>query len=400
MPYPSLISGRERKKYFDRFNIICHDQEPLNFDFYQNYKFDDFLNECGFDCSLKELVATDWTTKNLDMIPAYKHVTLYDQTILVHSEANSVDVAKYQEQGYPTVHYWCHGVVSMDWYRFAKHDSRLNFQEVPSKDFLIYARDWSGTREYRLKFLELLKTNKLLNYSKCFFSAVTTNDLHYTDYNFHNPRLQIHAKDLHQDLLPSVVDSNASADYDVDDFCSTKISVVLETVFDDTKVHLTEKICRALACGHPFILAAGPRSLEYLRKYGFETFSPWLDESYDSEPDSVRRLEKIVDCMKKFADQPVEKKNELYRLLKTVAVHNQKRFFSQDFAQQLTSELKNNLESALDQASYTRGQKFLAQRKTTRKIYNSNDSKKYLRYPEFKQHIKLLRQLRQQKKSF
>lgn len=104
--------------------------------------------------------------------------------------------------------------------------------------------------------------------------------------------------------------------------------------------------------------------------------------------------------MKKFADQPVEKKNEIYRLLKTVAVHNQKRFFSQDFAQQLTSELKNNLESALDQASYTRGQKFLAQRKTTRKIYNSNDSKKYLRYPEFKQHIKLLRQLRQQKKSF
>jgi hypothetical protein len=48
---------------------------------------------------------------------------------------------------------------------------------------------------------------------------------------------------------------------------------VAETVFD-TRIHLTEKTLRPIACGHPFILAAGPGSLKYLQTYGFRTFSP------------------------------------------------------------------------------------------------------------------------------
>jgi hypothetical protein len=400
-PYPLLVGGQERKQFIDRFSVICHDQEPLNFDFYQNYHFDEYITQCGFDHGIKELVSVDWTTKNLNIVPAFNHITLYDNTILIHSEQNSQDVIDYQAHGYETAHYWCHGVLARDWYRFAQYDHRLDYQGMPVKDFLIYARDWSGTREYRLKFLELLKINQLQLYTKCYFSETTDNGQHYTHHDFTNPKLQTSAVDLGHDILPAKVSSNASADYDTDDFCQTKISVILETVFDNTKIHLTEKICRALACGHPFLLAAGPGSLQYLKNYGFKTFEPWLDESYNRELDSVRRLEKIVWSMKQFASQSAEHKHQVYTKLREIADYNQQRFFSTDFAQQLATELQNNLNLAIDRASYTRGQKFLAQRKTTRRLYsNIQSSNLYLRYHQLADHLKLLRRLRQRKKFF
>lgn len=401
LPYPSLIGGQERKQFIDRFSVICYDQEPLNFDFYQNYHFDNYITQCGFDNSIKQLVSVDWTTKNLDIVPAFNHISLYDNTILVHSEQNSQDVAHYQNHGYETVHYWCHGVLARDWYRFAQYDHRLRWQGMPVNDFLLYARDWTGTREYRLKFLELLTINQLQSHTKCYFSETTQNGKHYTNHEFTNPRLQISAIDLGHGILPTKVSSNASADYDTDDFCQTKISVIMETVFDDTKIHLTEKICRALACGHPFLLAAGPGSLQYLKNYGFKTFEPWLDESYDRELDSVRRLEQIVWSMAQFSSQSSERKHQVYTKLREIADYNQQRFFSTDFAHQLTAELQNNLNLAMDRASHTRGQKFLAQRKTTRRLYgNRQSSNLYLRYPQLADHLKLLRRLRQRQKFF
>jgi len=58
-------------------------------------------------------------------------------------------------------------------------------------------------------------------------------------------------------------------------------------------VFLTEKTFRPIALKHPFILASRPFSLQYLKKLGYKTFSPLIDESYDSELDDHLRLEMI-----------------------------------------------------------------------------------------------------------
>jgi hypothetical protein len=99
--------------------------------------------------------------------------------------------------------------------------------------------------------------------------------------------------ELIDQFLDNKFSSAASADYDPNDFINSEISVILETVFDDRRIHLTEKTLKPIACGHPFILAAGPGALEYIRSYGFKTFAPYIDESYDQETDSLKRLEKI-----------------------------------------------------------------------------------------------------------
>ena len=120
------------------------------------------------------------------------------------------------------------------------------------------------------------------------------------------------------------------------------MSVVLETIFDGSKIHLTEKICRALACGHAFILAAGPGSLKYLQHYGFKTFSDIIDESYDDENDSVSRLQKIVKVMKNIQSLSAGQKKQLQE----IADYNRHWFFSDQFYSIVANELQVNLDAA------------------------------------------------------
>jgi hypothetical protein len=51
------------------------------------------------------------------------------------------------------VYYWSHGVIARDWFRYAQYVSQ---EKKINTTFLIYNRAWSGTREYRLRFAELL----------------------------------------------------------------------------------------------------------------------------------------------------------------------------------------------------------------------------------------------------
>lgn len=393
IPIFDLPAGKVREKFSDHFNIICHDQEALNFNFYESYTIDSFLAEVGMDQNIMGQILVDYSAKNFDIFLGLRSVPIYDQTVLIHSELNSQDVAKYQSRGYVPVHYWCHGVIARDWFRFAEVDKRLRQQSTATKDFLIYARDWSGSREYRLKFLEMILEHNLDTHSRCYFDATSSSiNCHYQNYQFENSEFAIVTNRLESMFQQSQATSASSADYNVEDHVQTQISVVLETQFDGSKIHLTEKICRALACAHPFLLAAGPRSLQYLKDYGFQTFEPWLDESYDHELDSVTRLKKIIDAMKKFTQLDANSKPLALTHLKNIAYQNQKRFFSGEFANQLTSELEANLSNALAQASKTRGKKYLDCRKLGRAKFGNQYLKN--KYPTLRDHLTLLRHYR------
>lgn len=56
----------------------------------------------------------------------------------------------------------------------------------------------------------------------------------------------------------------------------------------------TEKTYKAIACARPFIAVSTPYFLESLKRLGFKTFSPWIDESYDREPDNSQRMRLII----------------------------------------------------------------------------------------------------------
>jgi hypothetical protein len=167
--------------------------------------------------------------------------------------------------------------------------------------------------------------------------------------------------------------SAVSADYCADDFVSTDISIVLETVAADTKIHLTEKTLRPIACGHPFMLVAGPGSLEYLKSYGFKTFSPWINESYDQEQDIVKRMKKIAEEMKRIENLDQEQKTHMLEQLKKIAAYNKIHFFSNKFFNQIQTELEENLNQAIGRVKATRGQHYFARKLIIKKYSNQLD---------------------------
>ena len=286
--------------------LFCHDQEPLNFDLYSDNSpfYQELLNNVekqnGFaipDRNLRLSVLNSWQ----------------QQWILLHSELNSSELARYESTGqYVGAYWWSHGMLSRDWYRYAEHDPALKTRNI-QKDFLIYARDTAGSRSYRKDFLNQIA--------------------HIADY------CQVGS------IRSTAVTSDSSATYDPFDFTSTNMSIVLETIFDH-RIHLTEKTLRPLACAHPFMLAAGPGSVKLLQHYGFKTFAPWINESYDLEQDHNRRLAMITAEMTRISALPPAEKQALFETCQRIADYNQQVFFSNEFIEKIKNELIDNVEMA------------------------------------------------------
>jgi hypothetical protein len=124
---------------------------------------------------------------------------------------------------------------------------------------------------------------------------------------------------------------------------------VLETLFDDDRWHLTEKILRPIACAQPFLLCGTPGALQYLRNYGFETFDTVWSESYDQIKDGTARLEQVATVMRNIKEWDPQTRSIKLDQARQIAKRNQQHFFSKMFFNQVIQELKDNLATACQQ---------------------------------------------------
>ena len=318
----------------DRFNkmyVFCHDQELLN----------------SKDFPKVQNIAAD-IPMNAYRLLAMNTLNKYDRVIVVHSELNSPDVTWFDEHGAVTVYWWSHALIAQDWFRYAKIDPTFNSKSCDlQQDFLIYNRAWQGTREYRLKFAELVVNNNLNQHCRMRFNPI--DEQHYHQHQFSNPAFEISNRNLENYFPLNTTDSSASADYSCQDYLETGLEIVLETIVDDQRWHLTEKTLRPIACGHPFMILGTSGILKYLRRYGFKTFSPLIDESYDDIQDPVERMQAIIDVMKCIAAMSTADKLVLYQQMQTICNYNKDRFFSDEFLNCVVDEFKQNFEHATKQ---------------------------------------------------
>ncbi len=335
--------------------LICNDQEPLYYTLYDGkteekkelYQNADYIRH---ENSLEQKIAEK--KKNIDGSPEIVF-SVYDKKILLHSEKESKDLEKYEKNGFVGAYYWSHAFISLDWYRFAEHDEYLNYSSFSnfSKHFNIYCRGWSGVREYRLKFLSTMIKNNIDKYANIFFSEYNDQS-HFSNSLSKTKEWNISIKekeliDKSEYITKNNSDPSLSASYSVDDYKNSAIDVVLETVFDQNKIFLTEKILRPIACGKPFILVSEKNALQYLKSYGFKSFDGLIDESYDTITDPSKRMEKIIETMKKISNLTQNEKNELFCKMHLIAEENKKWFFSNDFFNLIKTELKTNLQHSL-----------------------------------------------------
>ena len=86
----------------------------------------------------------------------------------------------------------------------------------------------------------------------------------------------------------------------------------------------------------PFIMVGPPGNLEYMKRWGFETFSDYWDESYDKEEQHDKRLAKILGLIDWIGSKSIEELQDLYERMLPTLMFNQVRIL--DLQEQLLAE--------------------------------------------------------------
>jgi hypothetical protein len=104
--------------------------------------------------------------------------------------------------------------------------------------------------------------------------------------------LFLDTKELHINRAESTTDTNIYYE-------NSYFSIISETTYFTNEWYhsarfLSEKVFKAIAMKHPFILVSVPNSLDILKIMGYKTFSPLINESYDQETDDATRMMMIL----------------------------------------------------------------------------------------------------------
>lgn len=281
--------------------------------------------------------------------------------MLVTSEINGYGDKICKEYNLVPMYYFFHGYAALDWYR-GYYVLNANKKVAPSydKDFISFNRLISDDRSYRNYFVSKLVENDLLKNGLVSYNVA--DDYKSTwQKEIDNPfsklssyavaHIQKHLKGINHLSIDSLdVPGWASADI-IRTREPSFWHVVSETVFYYNKQHLTEKIFKPIVSKQPFMLLAGPGTLEYLKGYGFKTFNSVIDESYDSILDPDDRIDAVVEQLKWYCSRSTAEKSRVIEALTPVIEHNFNHFYS-DFKHIITNELITNTQAAFKSIGY------------------------------------------------
>lgn len=110
-------------------------------------------------------------------------------------------------------------------------------------------------------------------------------------------------------------------------YSETYVNLVTETFFG-TNVFLSEKVFKPMSNLQPFIILGDYNTLGELKKLGFKTFEPFIDESYDTEKDPKIRFEKIEIEIKKLKEKSIKEIHDWYYSIKDILIFNKEHLYN------------------------------------------------------------------------
>jgi hypothetical protein len=199
------------------------------------------------------------------------------------------------------------------------------------KDFLLLNRHWKLHRLLLLSQLHKLGFEKsLVSWDKQF------------SFQLNEPQFLMH--DDNTEFIKLITETSSLLDIqdltkiagfgfeNKDIYLNTYLSIVTESIFFQEHTnfpsgYLSEKVWKPIGHCQPFILAGPSKSLEHIReRFGYKTFHPYIDESYDNEDDDLKRLQMIQIEIEKFANKTKEEKDEFLNNVKDICLYNQNLF--------------------------------------------------------------------------
>jgi len=116
-------------------------------------------------------------------------------------------------------------------------------------------------------------------------------------------------------------------------YFNSYFNIVTESVwgpmYDNThpqKIHITEKVWKCITTFQPFILISNKNNLKKLREWGFKTFHPYIDESYD-ELDTYKDRKVLLEKeIKRLCSMTRKELDKWYWSMEDILKHNQKHY--------------------------------------------------------------------------
>jgi hypothetical protein len=118
-------------------------------------------------------------------------------------------------------------------------------------------------------------------------------------------------------------------------------SVTTNTLFEEKAIFLDEKVWKPILNYHPFIFVGCSGSLEELRRQGFKTFHPFIDESYDKQKHPVKRMMVITKEIERLCSYTMEEMENWYKQLLPRLQYNHNHLFNLESFNQFVRVLNN-----------------------------------------------------------
>jgi hypothetical protein len=323
--------------------VFMHDQEPVHVD-----QFAPLFNEVARR-------NTDlWWGANFPPEAQYNKPNPFGH-VVVSERGEYVDklCAKYE---WTPHYYFYHGWACQDWFR--GYDRAFLIPRArdrkPTQTFISPNRIVGGRRDHRVLFLyNVFKQN--LQHNHISAPRVCSQE------NVDIASIAQKYTNVYQDITTVFFEASLPRTFageetqtmascwltNFDEAADSLVYVPTETVYFGRRLHITEKTFKAIALEMPFVLVAPAGSLEYLREYGFKTFGSIFDESYDTETDDIKRIEKVTKLLKELNSLTVQERQAVHRACLPIVEHNYNHFYGGGLSDILWTELVtmlNNLE--------------------------------------------------------
>lgn len=227
-------------------------------------------------------------------------------------------------------------ITSLNYYSDIVRSNDLQIEKKRTKRFLCFNR--SMNRPYRMAMAYMALKHNLLEDS--IFSFVTNLTVHHMEeflapYMSPEDDLKYYIDKIQQ-LVPYEIDTHHLTDDQKQRFPTidnnrkdlyedTYFHIVTETrVENDPTCFISEKTWRPILNLQPFIYFGGYRALAKLKELGFYTFGDIIDESYDNEPDPLKRFNMAKMQVLKLKEISMTDIHNLYYKVTDKLIKNQK----------------------------------------------------------------------------
>lgn len=215
--------------------------------------------------------------------------------------------------------------------KLSSFNDHINYKTANLEKIKVYNALQKRPRAHRAWFFKYLVDSNLLS------SGINSMNMFKSSHTYYENR-QMNETDYNEvvKFLPMLPPNDSNLDKFADSDCGNYIvefndqimldswvSVISEASFGDSEetCFISEKTFKPIACHHPFIIFGNKGSLEHLRRMGYKTFSPFIDESYDSLP-TWERMDAIIKEIERIKNIPLNEKLTWYAGMKDILIHN------------------------------------------------------------------------------